>query len=386
LSSISSSDDPTWLRRALTVLLGAVAVVGLVELVARAVVMPDWRAVQPVFQGQNPLLGTGVMPGLHLHHVSPGNWDVTVNTNSLGFRGTDADLDCCLDGGIWMLGDSDTFGFGVEDNQTLAALLTAAGLPAANLGQVGNQLPRIGTYLTRLKDHRPRMIVYVLTLNDSMVDPSSLSTDEPPPAQPDPGAAGMAATNAAMLVRPELLSLATVKEAMLGNSAAYVAAKALLLEIPGMQAQLVRWGRVADPDLIDSGDAFMIRKDQADRVRQRAAGIAAYLSSVQRTVRQDFGVPLAIVLLPSVHQLYPDRFARYVAFRHLDAGAFDPDQPRTAMRDALLAAKIPVLDATQALAATGDPHLYFPWNSHFSLAGNQAIARALAAWIPGLTP
>lgn len=366
--------------RLLTLLLALLALAGLVETLARTVLMPDWRAVQPKLEGRNPWFGPGILPNLDQHHISPGNWDVRVITNRFGFRDQDEGFDGKL-AGIWLLGDSNAFGFGVGNDATFAARLNQQGIPVANLATFGNQLPLAQTYLDRLRGlgYRPRLVVYAMSLNHSLEQPpQAIAELAPAPAKTRIGAAARLRERLGLLARPELLRFSTWKHALLGNSAAYVSLKAGLVTQPGLQGKLAQWRLVEDPDLQESGEPFLIRIAEAARTRDRVAQVADLAARLRDHVRAEFGVPLVIVVLPSLHQLYPARFDRFVAATGLDRAGLDPRRPKAELQAALAARGVPVIDVEPALAAAANPLLVFRWNAHFNVQGHAAIADFLA--------
>ncbi|MFH0770282.1 MAG: SGNH/GDSL hydrolase family protein [Candidatus Peregrinibacteria bacterium] len=90
----------------------------------------------------------------------------TVTTNSLGFRSPERDPSRPL---IAVLGDSITFGLGVEDDESLAARLERllpefqfmnAGVPGYNLAQ------EMGTYQRKIVPLHPRAFILVFFFND----------------------------------------------------------------------------------------------------------------------------------------------------------------------------------------------------------------------------
>lgn len=110
-------------------------------------------------------------------HYSPGEYDVRVTTNSVGMRGPrEYPVDRAPDTlRILLLGDSFTFGFGVEDDEVVSAVLedrlnaVAPGrrAEALNLGVSGfGQAEEIVTWQERGRQYRPDVVVILYFDND----------------------------------------------------------------------------------------------------------------------------------------------------------------------------------------------------------------------------
>lgn len=177
------SDAASRLRRGFTAvaatLLGLVAALLLAEGLTR--IFFD-EAVQPRFVMD---AGYGVRantPNVVTRHYVPGDYEVRITTNSAGMRGQREYPVARVPGTrrILMLGDSFPFGYGVEDQDVVSAvletLLNAGGTPDAaaaggyeviNLSVAGfGQAEELVTWEKRARDYRPDVVVLFYFDND----------------------------------------------------------------------------------------------------------------------------------------------------------------------------------------------------------------------------
>ncbi len=96
----------------------------LAELLTR-IFLPEWqprRAVRAQFWQYHAVLGWSLRPGAQGRFVGP-SWDVEVKINEKGLRDIDHDYQKTSARRILVLGDSFAWGYGVEQNRTVTALL-----------------------------------------------------------------------------------------------------------------------------------------------------------------------------------------------------------------------------------------------------------------------
>lgn len=164
------------------VLLGALSLVfgaGLALLLAEGLVRLLFdEPVQPRFFVDSGYGVRGVQAGIDTRHYVPGEYDVRVRTNSAGMRGV---REYTLDPQpgvhrVLMLGDSFVFGFGVEDDEVVSAVLedrlNAASAPGQrfeviNLAVSGfGQAEELVTLRARGLRYRPQTVVLFYFDND----------------------------------------------------------------------------------------------------------------------------------------------------------------------------------------------------------------------------
>ena len=94
----------------------------------------------------------------------------TVHTNSKGYRG--AEWPAPSPGEVLVVGDSQVFGLGVEDNETFSAKLSEllkqpvlnAGVPTWGPGEYTNAVEEV------LKERKPAVVIYVLNLSNDLFE------------------------------------------------------------------------------------------------------------------------------------------------------------------------------------------------------------------------
>lgn len=103
--------------------------------------------------------------GRHAHH----DFHVSYRVNSLGFRGDD--LDFARPNSIMFLGDSFTFGLGVDDDQVFTELLNqSAEETYLNAGVPGYSNDQQLLLLEKLMAYRPKELVWVVYLGNDLLD------------------------------------------------------------------------------------------------------------------------------------------------------------------------------------------------------------------------
>lgn len=368
--------------RALGALLVTLAILAGGEMLARTVLFPHYRALSPDVIGDNPYFGpTYTRPNLAERRFSPGNFDVINRTNSYGLRGQEQGFGEDLNG-IWVSGESNTFGTALDDDQIFSARLQQRGYRVANLanegGGPGSQLP----VMRKLAEmgFRPRAVVYVMTLNDSIHAYGPL--DAAPVAEPSPRAHQALADSVGRLFRPEMLKPMGLKTTLLRSSALYCWIKLRASEIPLVQAWMTRVGVVRDIDLVPSGNPDLMRRDPGalDALFDQTADTLAQMRDM---VEGRLGARFMVVLLPAHHALYPSRFEKYAAHSGLDRSLYDPDRPMRRMAQSLDARHVAWVDSTPALRAANDPQLIFPNDGHFNAKGHAILADFIATLLPG---
>ena len=103
--------------------------------------------------------------GKHVHH----DFSVRYGINSLGFRG-DA-LSFASPGSVMFLGDSFTFGLGVNDDEVFTGLLSErTGRDVLNVGVPGYANDQQLILLEKLTDYHPAEVVWVVYLGNDLLD------------------------------------------------------------------------------------------------------------------------------------------------------------------------------------------------------------------------
>jgi len=152
---------------ALALGLGSLLASGLGEAVLR-VLAP--QATGPVWFAQDPVLGDLPVPSEHGERSLPGIYRFSFTHDSQGRRVVPAAAGVAWGRTVLVLGDSFTYGLGVDDDETFCNRLQESLGPAVRVVNAGN--PAKGTdyalrfFLARGKDLRPDRVLLAFTKND----------------------------------------------------------------------------------------------------------------------------------------------------------------------------------------------------------------------------
>lgn len=151
-------------------LLGVVVAVVIVE-IALGLLKPKVDPAGRMDEGfilYDERLGWKLAPGWqgrHVHH----DFEVSYRVNTFGFRGSD--LDFARPGSVMFLGDSFTFGLGVNDDEVFTELLNeASGSNYLNAGVPGYSNDQQLLLLDRLLEYRPAKLIWVVYLGNDLLD------------------------------------------------------------------------------------------------------------------------------------------------------------------------------------------------------------------------
>jgi hypothetical protein len=399
-----TAENRGWVSRLIRAAMILVFAIALLEVLVRLFVFPDWRALSPQILKPHPVFLRFSAPDLDVRQYDPPNFDVRIQTNSMGFRdrreGFDKDL-----AGIWLCGGSNMFGTGVNNDETMEANVERHGFRAANIAAEGSQIEieaRVIRYLTA-QGHKPRAVVCVITTPGGIYDFADRirQFDEPLPDM-DSTAKPMAKLQGAAdilsytvnsvipITEPgTAFSILALKARMVKSSAIYGATKYGVGEIPPLYNWMMSKGYIAEADLHISGQPGLYLKDPDEASRRRITNMAAFVTRLRDFVRDELGVPFGIVLVPTQHQIYPDKFDRYTSHFGLDRDAYDLSLPNRWMAAALEENGIPVLDLRPPLLARNGEQLTFTNNGHLNPRGQEIAGEAVADWIEnalGITP
>ena len=341
----------------------------------------------------HPLFGHYNKPGLDVRRFSPMNYDVINHTNRLGQRGLDRDMERELKG-VWVAGGSNTFGGYVGDDEVYTRRLRGFGFWAANLASEGHDMAMQTLVIRDLaaRGYRPRAVILALTFFNALQDyddrlgyltrplDEEAATDETRRTEyPAASRLASAVTGLWSLVPTSFMAL---RARFIKNSAVYGWLKVGVMGIPALRESTLRLGLRADVDLVHKNGLDLLRplvpKNPATRL---IASTAGYIAAVQNIVRESLGVPFGVVLLPNHHQIYPNRFERFVRHFGLQGQDLDPVPPIDALAATLRARGIPVLDTLPALRLANTQLLVFPDDAHLNAEGHAIVARIVAKWL-----
>jgi hypothetical protein len=116
-----------------------------------------------------PEYGVIAFPSTEIENAKPGVFHHTYTTNSARYRGPLVTSETPGDK-VVLLGDSNVFGFGVDDDKTISARMNThftGGQVAVNLGNGGWSLPQeVRRYLELGSDLKPKAVVLHMAAND----------------------------------------------------------------------------------------------------------------------------------------------------------------------------------------------------------------------------
>lgn len=152
----------------LLVVCGVILALIIAELVAR-----QFYKIEGQIQDYNPLTGTSYKPNRSIQVVSP-EFNVRYETNQLGLRGANIDLENMADCRVLGLGDSFTFGIGVEYEETYLEVMRHSleqiyeiNIQVINAGHGGWGTAQEAVFLEEyITMFSPQLIIVGITFND----------------------------------------------------------------------------------------------------------------------------------------------------------------------------------------------------------------------------
>lgn len=266
---------------------------------------------------------------------------------------------------VVLLGDSFTFGVGVEDMETFASRI-AARFPEhrfVNLGVPGTALPQQRAILQqRHDDLHANIVVFFFFLGNDFADILQLSRADGRSSVTDL----LAAVNDRVCHHPWLeRSYAT----QFVCSALPVAVNATRpwFEFP------------RDP-------AFYVMDRSMSDYRQLAAATLAVQLRALALMQETLSFRSLIVAIPDVHQVSQARRTQRAEQYGIPLSRLDPSRPNEILAEETRTAGLALLDSTACIAASApEPGtLYYQQDNHFRSRGHEALAACIAPQIARL--
>ncbi len=315
--------------------------------------MPNWRDFHNGrFMTLIQVPGYGQLrlgrPGFKGYYAqNNGDFRVHINVNDFGLRNPEP-VDTA-GGQIWTMGDSMTFGFGVERQETYAERLESLLKTGVyNFAGPGNDVCGYQIMASRIPANlNPRAVILGLFLeNDTRPYDckARFERDGQKTAKPDAGLG---------------LNLQSVKVLLREYTALYNFLTVSLKHIDVVNEALVAVG------LVESNRAERAHPD-ATRTPDLAARVAGEIATLRARYPE---TPFAVLMIPARLEVR-------------DGGGYYRDL-RTAVSAAIEAQGIPVIDPFEALARAGFRQVHFTHDGHWAAKGHDIAARAIARWLGG---
>lgn len=332
------------------VLIGIALMIGIAEIAMR-ILFPHWSEfysgrfmkIEAVPGHTQILTGNPAFDGYFAQNN--GDFRVRITINQEGFRDPKP-LDAA-DGAVWIIGDSMAFGWGVEFDQTYAAVIGAEGrVSTYNVASPGTDVCGYQALNARMPKHlKPIAVIVGLILENDVHSydcPASAREQANLPAAP----------------ASEHLTLGKMKEALTQYSALYNAVAVSLKRVRPIVEALELIG--------------LIRKEHAYRVTFGESEIQPLVMQTAAEVdrlKAAFGpnVPFGVLITPGRFEIRDgDPFYRKL---------------RERMVAALKARDIAVIDPFDSLNKAGFKQTHFAHDGHWSPLGHRIAGEAATAWL-----
>ena len=273
-----------------------------------------------------------------------GDFRVHIAINAAGLR-NDEPVEAAA-GRLWVVGDSMTFGWGVERDETYTALLAAqTGVATYSVAAPGATVCGYQALVAHMpKTVRPRAVIVGLILENDLLPYDCQS------------AANLPATEASV---PGPLTLGMVKRNLMEWSALYNVLSVSVKRVEFLLDLGMRLGLISVPHA----------DDRAPAPETRDTLIRATADELARLREQVPGVPFAVLLAPARREI-----------RHGDS---EFTSVRRGLATALTERDLDVIDPFDRFRAAGFEPTHFAHDGHWSAVGHKAAAEAASAWVLG---
>lgn len=251
-------------------------------------------------------------------------------------------------GRVWMLGDSMTFGWGVEHRDSFTGIVASRhGIDTYNVGSPGNDVCGYQMLVDRMpKDLKPRAIVVGLIIeNDISLDDCRAR------AQAEINQGGRAADSS-------LRSWLAIKYMLTGYSALYNVVVASAKRLPWLVEGLTRLGVIARPH--HTKNVFSGNETEQ--------GVRTTVDEIERIL--DYlppGTPMVVAVVPARFEIRDkDPYFRDI---------------RTSILRLLAQKNIATINLYPVFESAGFAATHFVHDGHWSPAGHAIAADAIAAWL-----
>ena len=315
----------------------------------------------------------GLLPGFEGTITNRTEYDHEVSVNSVGLRGPEVESvgDALR---VLALGDSFTFGIGVEDEETfvfqLADLFDATGQRAVafNAGVPGYGVPDSVDRLARhIESLEPDLVVLALFTGNDLQEA----------AQPDAGVRG------GLILRGDQVKSAGLKDWLYRHSHLYVLLKSAVPSqaLEAMRARLGMSESRRTRRLLHELEIYRLPAGGSLGEQGREATDQALERLVDLAGTHDTAV--AAIIIPSLAQIDAERWDLSLRELGLDSGEFEVDLPTRILSEVLADNGIPTLDLSDGMrsAQRGSEPPYFVVDRHWTPAGHRLAAEQLKSFL-----
>ncbi|RMH23066.1 MAG: hypothetical protein D6696_01690 [Acidobacteria bacterium] len=347
--------------------LGSAVGLALAEGAVRLLRPQPLTLVTPGLYQSDPPLRYRLAPGYHGTISNLTEFTTEVEIDRHGMRGP-AIAAVAAGPRLLVLGDSFTFGWGVENDQTFVHLLATGERPfvAMNGGVPGYGLPDEADWFERYgKKLRPDLVLLAVFAGNDLLD----ATAKHRRVVVEDGLVGAAAAPTPWRRALDRLHLVRLAKRALPPAVESRLRAALGLPEPWATSYLrdtLQSFAVEPPPLIVEGRAAS--RQAFDRLR---AAVEAQ------------GAALAVVLVPAALQVDERRWRAALTYAGGDPAAYDPATPSRFFAELAASRQVPVLDLLPAFRAARNAgeELYFQHDPHWNAGGHRLAASALARFL-----
>lgn len=335
----------------ISVLLGSVLAIGVAEITSRAF-FPFWsefsseRFTDKMFIAGVGSFAIGRPQFDGIFSQNNGDFRIGVRINAAGFRNEASAKEA--NQRVWYVGDSFTFGWGVERHQFFGAVAeNSSGWPAYNIASPGADVCgyQALVQLAKLRGAgSPKAIIVGLTIeNDIVVYDCETARRAPPPAEQPSGI-------------PR--SLGQLKGWLTDQSALYNFFTVTVKRSPALRSGFEKIGLISQVHNLEG--AAKIGREQMDATVHELAHLRDIIGD---------RIPIAVLLIPSrAEWLEPDG---------------DNRQTRAQLTARLSKHSIAVIDPTSLLLKSAFTSVHFPHDGHWSPNGHTIVGKMIGAWLVG---
>ena len=308
--------------------------------------------------------------------------ECTIRISSSGLRGPDLPPRVAGEKRVLVLGDSMTFGSGVEDDETFCAALERklskagdppvrvlnAGVPAYGVREMAMRFARLDPEL------EPDAIVACVYIGNDFEDDVEVDrvvvggymlSSAAAKAVANSWRARLAMSSRVALLGERLWERFSPETGLwteIGEAAAAI----------GDSAAFEGW-----PERGQRLECLFMDREPPGPVQ--AAAFARLDAAVAELQALTAGRPLLVVVLPTWRHCWPGAYELSLTQLELDPSAHRKGNTQAAVRRAAEAAGVSCLDLSEPLAAHADPlQLFIHGDYHFTVAGHEVVAKELA--------